>query len=236
VTGDTQVSPAGFSYTPGNDLSEGTHQVTVDVKDLAGNSAGQLAFSFTVDIIPPVVSGFAPAPDSALSSQTPFITANFSDALSGVDPASVIVTLDGVDVISSAIITDAEFQLTPNTPLQEGEHIVTVDVSDRVGNRAPLAIVSFTIDVTEPAITQFSPQEGVIVGALPTISFEYADSLSGIDTTAVKLSLDGVDITNLATVGGTEVSFIPASVADGVHSVQLDVKDTAANTATKSKK
>lgn len=46
-------------------------------------------------------------------------------------------------------------------------------------------------DVTPPEISVISPQDGDILGAIPTISLEYSDNVSGVDINTVILSLDG---------------------------------------------
>ena len=68
----------------------------------------------------------------------------------------------------------------------------------------------------------------------PNITATYGDELSGVNTTTVALTLDGVNVTANATVTATGLSFTPATnLAAGQHTVNLSVSDQAGNTASR---
>jgi len=153
------VPVVGHVYDPGTGLvsfdatglGEGEHDVTVDVKDKAGNPATQLKWSFSVDLTKPVIS--IPSPVGWVSVANPTISATISDDApsSGIDEATIIMTLDGTPVTTptyagGVVSFDA-------TGLDEGEHDVTVDVSDNVGNEAIQLAWSFSVDLEPPVVT-----------------------------------------------------------------------------------
>lgn len=62
VTAASVITATKVSYTPAFVLAEGSHAVTVDLKDIAGNSAGQTRWSFTIDVGTPFISAVLPVP------------------------------------------------------------------------------------------------------------------------------------------------------------------------------
>ncbi|MGC8936219.1 MAG: PGF-pre-PGF domain-containing protein [Candidatus Methanomethylicaceae archaeon] len=84
-----------------------------------------------------------------------------------------------------------------------------------------------------PTITSFSP-EGTVTEKRPIITVKYSDNVA-IDTTSVRLLLDNVDVTALATVNSTTLTYKPLTdLSEGNHSLYFEVKDTSGNKASKS--
>lgn len=132
------------------------------MKDLAGQPAGA-SIDFTVDTLPPTIMTFTPAPGSVIASAQPTISAAFFDATSGVDPASVHLTLDGADVTGQASVTESSISVIPSAGLADGEHTAGLILADRAGHQTS-AQTSFTIQTTvEPRVT---PRSGVIHGTV----------------------------------------------------------------------
>jgi methionine-rich copper-binding protein CopC len=91
-------------------------------------------------------------------------------------------------------------------------------------------------DTTKPTISTLAPANNALLNrSTPTISAQYADTGSGIDTTKVTFSVDGVNVTAQATITATGIIYTPtAALTNGAHSVQLSVTDKANNTETAS--
>lgn len=91
-------------------------------------------------------------------------------------------------------------------------------------------------DILPPTITNVEPKEGAILEATntkPGIKVGYEDP-SGIDTDSVQLILDGVDVTEKATITKDNVIYTPTEdLKLGNHTVTVKVKDTKGNEATK---
>jgi hypothetical protein len=89
--------------------------------------------SWPKDTTPPVITSLTPASDASTSDTTPTISAAFTDATSAIDKSSVQMKLDGADV-NGATVTASGISYTPG--LDEGNHSVSVTVSDKRGNEA----------------------------------------------------------------------------------------------------
>lgn len=90
------------------------------------------------------------------------------------------------------------------------------------------------MDTTPPTISELTPvDEAVVNVAILTIAATVIDT-SGIDTGSIAMTLDGVSVTSCYDDTTGLVSYVPATMADGPHSVALDVSDTVGNSASAS--
>ncbi|MCB1035108.1 MAG: RHS repeat protein, partial [Acidobacteria bacterium] len=96
---------------------------------------------------PPQISIVSPAAEAVLADDQPPIEIAWSDLGSGVDPKSLVLTLDGVtlEVECSTSLSGATCE--PDLYLEPGAHSVTATVTDQLANAAVPASVSFTIDL-----------------------------------------------------------------------------------------
>jgi Flp pilus assembly protein TadB len=105
-----------------------------------------------------VITPESPAPGSTINSQTPNITASFSDSAGSLDVGTVDIVLDGSDVTSfqgvHASATGASFQVPSILSLGNGNHTVTFSVNDTVGNHATF---SWGFVVNTSAVTSSNP-------------------------------------------------------------------------------
>jgi len=148
-------SPAGMTidpttglvnWTPTNEQAGETYSVAIQVSD--GEATAEQLFDITVaivDVTPPVITNLTPASGSEIRAPRPTISADYSADFSGIDTSTVNLTLDGDDVTAFADVTETNITYIPSIDLDEGQHVVTVDVSDIVGNTAVQAVSAFTI-------------------------------------------------------------------------------------------
>ena len=234
-TAQATVSAAGLQLTPGQPLPDGVHTIDVTIADSSAN-VGHAVFHFTTstvqnDATPPAVAITAPADGSLLATGRPAIAAAYSDGGTGIDPASVRLTLDGADRTAEALVTPSASSWTPAAALGEGFHTVAVDVRDRAGN-AGHAEVRFASDTTPP-ILAFSEPAQVVSGTLtPVISLSFVDPGSVAASTGLALRLDGADLLASCTVDATSASCVPPPLALGPHQATAEVSDAAGNRAT----
>lgn len=114
-----------------------------------------------------------------------------------------------------------------------------MDYDSRQGTagEGPRLVVVFTTpttgDTTPPTVTIIDPGKGSFVGtAIPLIRASYSDVGSGIDITAVRVLVDGVDRTAEAAVASSSLELTPVSpLAAGGHTVSVQVRDVAGNAA-----
>src|SRR6185436_1698231 len=87
-----------------------------------------------------------------------------------------------------------------------------------------------TRDLTPPIIDPL-PIDGTTVRIYrPTITATYHDSPSGIKTSTLVLTVDNINVTQSATVTGSQVSYTPvAPLSGGHHTVTVQVADNAGN-------
>ena len=174
----------------------------------------------------------APAPESVLANGTPTIAAAFG-AGPAVDPAAVLLMLDGADRTAQAEIGASGLTFTPPSRLLEGRHTAQVIVHDQAG-REEQASVSFTTDTVPPSIAFASPPRIVTGNPAPIIRLTYSDLTSGLDTSTLKVSLDGESIDSICVANFASGVCIPQAIAEGSHLLTAMVRDRAGNEATAS--
>jgi len=132
--------------------------VTSDVTDQAGNHLlEEEEWTFVVD--PSLPSVTAVSPQGTVHTGNVTVAADYSDSDSGIDTASVTVTLDG-GFVSGCNATDTRVSC-PLTSLADGAHTIGGSVSDRAGNSSPIN-GSFTVDDT--TAPPFGNLDGVSAG------------------------------------------------------------------------
>ncbi len=230
VTGQATVTAGGLTYTPTSDLREGRIAVQATATDRAGN-VSSVTWSFTMDVTPPAIAELVPAPDSASRDPRQPMSGSLSD-LSGVDPGLVRVTYGGQDVTASSQVSATGFAFTPSADVPEGAVALTVEATDRAGNRARREW-SFTADRTAPELGTPSPADGAYVGnAQPTVSVAFADALAGVDVASVSITVRGDEVTRTATVTSSGVTYTPPlPLTDGALPIRVVVRDLAGNAA-----
>ncbi|MCJ2563601.1 MAG: hypothetical protein LN417_05895, partial [Candidatus Thermoplasmatota archaeon] len=241
VTAQSTVEFDRITYIPLSPLADGLHDVDIYVLDNS-TPANVLkdTWSFTIDtsIIdpdPPTISNLQPLNQSIVSDDTPTIGADYTD-ISGIDTASVLLRVDGLDVTAQATVTPLDVTYTPMLPLAEGPHNVYLEVADESpAQNIAIKTWAFTVDSVVPAISNLQPADQSITNDnTPPIGANYGDD-SGIDLAGVVLEVDSVDVTASATVGVNQVVYMPGTLPEGIHDVYLEVRDLAvpANSATR---
>lgn len=90
-------------------------------------------------------------------------------------------------------------------------------------------------DVTPPTISDLTPADGSVISTgSPTISAVVSDA-SGIDGTSIAMTVDGTAVNHTYDILTGEVSYVPTTaLAEGLHTVTLDVADTLNNSTSTS--
>ncbi len=159
VTGDATITPTSVSYLPLTPLSDGQHEVYVQVGDNSNpQNMGKKSWAFTVDKTPPLIMNLQPENNSQSANDLPTIRASYSDP-SGIEVGSVVLEVDTFDVTLISMRTATEVTYVPLSPLSDGVHDVHLKVSDVNGNPSEV-LWSFIVDATAPSTTLniLSPQ------------------------------------------------------------------------------
>ena len=164
-----------WTFTPGNDLGNGAHSITVTAVDAAGNaSAPSDAFGFTVDTAPPAKPSIGIVVDDmgaivgnvAAGGTTDDTKPEFKGK---AEAGSTIIIKDGSEEIGRVQAdVDGNWTFTPENDLSNGAHSITVTAVDAAGNAsAPSDAFGFTVDnapPVKPTISTVADDAGAITG------------------------------------------------------------------------
>ena len=100
VASKLATTDAGIVVVLLNAPSDGPHNLTVSVRDRAGNE-GRGSVAFIQDSTSPVIAITAPASETITGNPRPQLTATLSDVTAGVDASSAAVLVDDVDIKST---------------------------------------------------------------------------------------------------------------------------------------
>lgn len=230
------------TYTPTELTPRKNISVTVLGKDNAGNAVSK-QWWFHYDPDAPVLS--KESPKTWTNTTTPVVSVKVEETLSGLDPAEGACTFevkkDGTAVEGTLGWNGDVWEWRPKNELEKcEEYAVAVKVTDNAENAANTTW-SFQIDTEAPEITNLTPADKTwVTNAKPQIGAELTDKgcPAGIDANTIKMTLDGVTVSKkTSTNGGWEYSsdvlvYNPAEkLAEGLHTVTVDVMDNAGNAA-----
>ena len=131
-------------------LTDGLHSIVATASDNAGNHGTTSEWKITVDTVAPVISNISPAPGSVVTQASPSISAKLADTLSGIDPASVTLSIDGTAVPSAFDPATGAVTAVSGIPLTSGEHQLVLSASDNAGNSAATLGWMFTVTNAVP--------------------------------------------------------------------------------------
>lgn len=229
------------TYNPPTDFAWNdsvTIRVTADDNQPAPVGPNHLnaSYSFLVllDTTGPTIpaGGISPAPGATGVAVTAPVSFRITDDLSGVDPSSVKVTRNGVDITSECGVTpasgipgayDVRFPATgPGTNLWNETVTITVEVKDLAGNpiNPPTNSQTWSFEVAKdtdgPVVSNLSPAAGTSTAA-PTdpISCRITDAVSGVDPATLEMYVNSIQVpaANLVVTpigGGITVTYTPA--------------------------
>ncbi|WP_409247823.1 Ig-like domain-containing protein [Enterobacter hormaechei] len=218
-------------------LGDGTWTVNVSGKDAAGNTVSG-SQTIGVDTASPVISVDTIAQDNIINAaehNQPLTLTGKTDAEAG---QIVTVTLNGKNH-TATVGSDGSWSVTlPASEVQtlaNGEHTLTVNVSDKAGNGSSIT-ADFTVDTAAPVVTI-----NTIAGddILNTSEQGQAQIISGqangaAEGDVVTVTVGGKTFTGVVQADGSWSVGVPASVigalGEGSHSISVAVTDAAGNT------
>jgi len=213
---------------PAATYPDGNHAVVVGVGDYSGNQSNPAATQFFVDTIAPVINPISASVPAG--TDTAVVNADISDPApgSGIDQASVQVTLDGVT--QSGCLVDPTRISCNFTGLQLGDHTVGITTADIAGNSGTSSRTFQVADTVAPVITSPEPVGSVLADS-PVVAALFGDDLpsSGINPAAVRFEVDGAAIAGCS-ITEVSLSCLLSGVADGSHQIVATVADHAGNT------
>lgn len=184
-----------WNFTPPTEI--GTYSATVTVKDKLGNQSSPMTWQFKVRKDYPVYA-LAGKPDywthlTFNDNQTPTFNLSVTDS-SGVDPATIVPTIDGnvVSCTTVPIVNGFVVSFAPSNPLSYGTHTIGFTAADNVGYSNPTPFQDTFYITATPVASNMTPAPGRTVNSdTPAISVHYSapDGL-GITT----MTVDGLTV------------------------------------------
>ncbi|WP_379986167.1 Ig-like domain-containing protein [Enterobacter hormaechei] len=218
-------------------LGDGTWTVNVSGKDAAGNTVSG-SQTIGVDTASPVISVDTIAQDNIINAaehNQPLTLTGKTDAEAG---QIVTVTLNGKNH-TATVGSDGTWSVTlPASEVQalaNGEHTLTVNVSDKAGNGSSVT-ADFTVDTAAPVVTINTVAGDDILntseqGQAQIISGQANGAAAG---DVVTVTVGGKTFTGVVQADGSWSVGVPASVigalGEGSHSISVAVTDAAGNT------
>ncbi len=233
-----------WSFTPATPLTEGAHAFTATATNANGTSALSTAFNLTVDVSAPDAPAFGEILDDTGTMTGPIASGQATDdtqpTFTGSGEAGTTVTLyDGGTAIGSATVNnDGSWSITPDAPLTEGAHSLTVVATDPAGNVGPASPeVTLTVDTLAPAVPAINAiidNQGPING--PLLEAQVTDATlpvitgSGEAGTTLSILDNGTEIGTAQVNEQGEWTFTPASpLGEGPHAITAIASDAAGN-------
>lgn len=159
-------------------MAEGTNQVSIKIKDKAGNESPAYTYSWLLDqTLPVVVINTKPAALTGSGDATLGFSAN--DTGSGVDRLMCQLDQQGYQVCVSP---------KQYTGLNQGAHSFDVYAIDKAGNRSTTASAAWTVDMTAPSI-RFTQTPPVAANSAQAV-FGFDGSKNGSPITRFECRLD----------------------------------------------
>ncbi|EAW1742870.1 Ig-like domain repeat protein [Salmonella enterica subsp. enterica serovar Manchester] len=235
-----QKAAGVWEYIWPDDVTDGSHTLTVEATDEAGNKATQ-TLDFTIDTtlsVPTLSLDSADdsgiAGDNITSVKTPGFTLNNIDT----DVSRVIVEVmhNGIKQEVPLVQTGGQWRFAPTSDWADGDYILTVKVEDRAGNVKQSAPLTVTVD-THIAIDRIElvndsgiPDDNLTNEARPHFQVTVPADVNG-----VRLSIDGgktwFDATQSATSSVWDYTWL-TNVANGPHTLMVEATDKAGNKTT----
>jgi hypothetical protein len=224
------------------DALEAGSQVAAAAPGLSGNTTYYFALNSYDEVgnesqLSNVTHVFIPdtaAPDLSYISPTGWIStgettlsATYTDAApsGGVDTATATISLNGG--AAQACSADNGNIECSQTGLTAGHYAATISITDYAGNPGSVT-GGFDVDTAAPLVADVLPQ-GPISTDSPTITGNYSDTGSGINSATASIWLDGSNLLGGCTTSSGAISCPTSGVPEGSHSMVVIVYDNAGN-------
>ena len=236
-----------WEFTPGagEELAEGSHEIVVVIKDPSGNeSEPSDPITIIVDTLAPEVPTLGSVfDDQGTSTGNLFpgdITDDASPDVTGTaEPGSLVILYsNGSPVGSIYASADGSWTITPNLPLSNGSHTLTVTSTDAAGNEsAPTP--GFDLEVvagglpTAPAIVSVVDDQGESTGNLQkdqaTDDAQPTVNGTGNDGDIITLYANGVAVGSTTVVDGQWSITPETALGEGLNDLTAQAKNAAGN-------
>lgn len=222
----------------------GTYACEVTATNSAGTSATVTASTPSIgdslklkvkETVKPVINITSPASGAFVTNNKQPIVFTIIDESggSGIDLATLNVKVDGGTVSgtsTTAITNGYSCTYTPPSALDDGSHVVTVNVSDNDGNTALQKSVTYKIDTVPPTLNITSPiDNSILASTTVTVAGSTNDATSSPVSITIKVNGGAAQS---ATVAGDGSFSKTVNCAEGANTIVITATDGASKIST----
>ncbi|HUV82033.1 MAG TPA: S8 family serine peptidase [archaeon] len=222
VSIDTNISLGDFNYT-------------IQYNDSVGNNGTQNVVIITInDTLPPYASGDSPANNSSISDNLLQISVNIMDNASGINPASIVMRVNGIIVTPKITPIAGGYNISnlTVTPFLFTQVVtITINATDNNSNILKHSW-SFTFDANPPNVTNPNATPSTIESNgidTTNLSVIVIDDLDDIANVTINLTQIGGSAT--AEMTNSSYTYWIISNATGAGNVTYDLPVNATDTA-----
>ena len=238
----TVTAPSKSSY---NVNSGHYYPVTIKATDEAGNTTTKTDTDATLggslklkvkEKDAPAITISSPTAGSYITNNKPTVKWKVTDADSGVNPATIGITIDsgskvtGDSITKTAVTGGYECTYTPTAALADGSHTIKIDASDFDGNAAGQKSVTFKVDTVPPTLSITAPADKLITNKTAiTVKGTTNDKISSPVTVTVKLNSGAATAVTVESDGSFSKDL---TLVVGTNTITVVARDAAGKTTT----
>lgn len=238
----TVTAPSKSSY---NVNSGHYYPVTIKATDEAGNTTTKTDTDATLggslklkvkEKVAPVITISSPTAGSYITNNKPTVKWKVTDADSGVNPATIGITIDsgskvtGDSITKTAVTGGYECTYTPTAALADGSHTIKIDASDFDGNAAGQKSVTFKVDTVPPTLSITAPADKLITNKTAiTVKGTTNDKISSPVTVTVKLNSGAATAVTVESDGSFSKDL---TLVVGTNTITVVARDAAGKSTT----
>ena len=238
----TVTAPSKSSY---NVNSGHYYPVTIKATDEAGNTTTKTDTDATLggslklkvkEKDAPAITISSPTAGSYITNNKPTVKWKVTDADSGVNPATIGITIDsgskvtGDSITKTAVTGGYECTYTPTAALADGSHTIKIDASDFDGNAAGQKSVTFKVDTVPPTLSITAPADKLITNKTAiTVKGITNDKTSSPVIVTVKLNSGAATAVTVENDGSFSKDL---TLVVGTNTITVVARDAAGKTTT----
>ena len=208
--------------------------VKVQASDEAGNTGDGVSSVFAIDRVGPTAPSGTVTPAGTALSGGRVGTASRDITVSGTTDAQAASVTVSLGTISQTAPVAANAYAATFTGVADGTYAIIAQAADAHGNLSAQTTIqdnNYVVDATGPALGVFAPLDGSTTSNdLVQVSGAFTDSLAGVNTASLQLTIDGVPDESSAVWTLSAFAVTPLfSWGDGTHDVQVTVADNLGN-------
>lgn len=184
----------------------------------------------------PAITISSPTAGSYITNNKPTVKWKVTDADSGVNPATIGITIDsgskvtGDSITKTAVTGGYECTYTPTAALADGSHTIKIDASDFDGNAAGQKSVTFKVDTVPPTLSITAPADKLITNKTAiTVKGTTNDKISSPVTVTVKLNSGAATAVTVESDGSFSKDL---TLVVGTNTITVVARDAAGKSTT----